>query len=380
MSAPEPVEPLPFIDLQAQRRALGDRIEVALRQVLEHGRFVLGPEVHRLEEVLREMGGAGAAVTCANGTDALLLALMLEGLEPGEAVILPSFTFAATAEAVVLRGGVPVFADVSPDDFNMSAEQAAAALQIARERGLRAAGIIAVDLFGVPADYDALSGLAAERGLWLVADAAQSVGASRGGRPVGSLAPVTTASFYPAKPLGAYGDAGAVLVMDPDRAALLRSLRVHGEGADKYDNVHIGRNSRLDTLQAAVLLAKLETFANELAARDRIAARYSEHLAGVVTVPRVPGDATSSWAQYTVRLPDGADRDRVRESLRARGVPSAVYYGKPLHRQTAYEQFPAAEAPGAEHLAAHVLSLPMHGYLEEAQQDRVIAALRAELD
>ncbi len=262
---------IPFIDLAAQRARLGDRIEAAITQVLDHGQFVLGPEVSALEERLASFCGARHAVTCASGTDALVLALVALGVQPGDAVFTPSFTFAATAEAVVLAGGTPVFVDVRADTFNLDVDSLRRALGLATATGLRPKGVIAVDLYGQPADYDALAEVAEEGGLWVVADGAQSFGGSLHGRRSGCLAAVTATSFYPAKPLGCYGDGGAVFTDDDGLAEVITSLRTHGQGEDRFHHVRIGYNSRLDTMQAAVLLQKLEIFEDELGKREDIA-------------------------------------------------------------------------------------------------------------
>lgn len=367
--------PLAFIDLQAQRRRLGDRIDRAIARVLEHGRYILGPEVAELERRLAEFCGARHAVACSNGTDALVLALRARGVGPGDAVLVPSFTFAATAEAVVLAGATPVFLDVEEASFNVAPEGVARGVTAARDAGLTPRGLIAVDLFGQPADYEALVEAAKPYRLWIVDDAAQSFGASRKGRKVGTLAEITTTSFFPAKPLGCYGDGGAVFTDDDETAALLRSLRVHGQGSDKYDNVRIGINGRLDTIQAAILLEKLTIFPDEIAARDRIAERYGRLLGDLVAVPRLDAQASSVWAQYTIRV---NDRDAVAKALAAAGIPTAVYYPLPLHRQTAYRQYPVAggRLPVSDALAQDVLSLPMHPYLDEPTQDRVAEAVR----
>ncbi|GIK98111.1 MAG: aminotransferase DegT [Alphaproteobacteria bacterium] len=372
--------PLAFIDLQAQRSRLGDRIDRAIARVLEHGRFILGPEVAELEQRLAEFSGARHVVACSNGTDALVLALRAKGVGNGDAVLVPSFTFAATAEAVVLTGATPVFLDVAEDSFNLNPDGIEVGVAAARTAGLAPRGIIAVDLFGQPADHDAIGAAAAAFGLWVVDDAAQSFGAERGGRRVGTLAEITTTSFFPAKPLGCYGDGGAVLTDDAALAALLRSLRAHGQGSDKYDNVRIGINGRLDTLQAAILLEKLAIFPEEIAARERAAQRYGELLGDIVSVPRLAAGATSVWAQYTVKL-SGRNRDSVAKALTAEGVPTAVYYPLPLHRQTAYRQFPVAGGalPVSDRLSKDVLSLPMHPYLDEPAQERVAATLRRAL-
>lgn len=366
---------LAFVDLQAQRARLGDRIERAIAGVLEHGQFIMGPEIARLEAELSEFSGARHAVTCASGTDALLLPLMAWGVRGGDAVFVPAFTFPSTPEVVALLGATPVFVDVDPDTFNLDPDSLGAAIAASREAGLTPAAVIAVDLYGLPADYDAISPLAASEGLRLIGDAAQSFGGSLDGQPVGTLSDVTATSFFPAKPLGCYGDGGAVLTDDDDLADVLRSLRVHGQGSSKYDVVRVGINGRLDTMQAAILLEKLSIFADELEARERVAGRYTEALTGLVDTPTVPDGARSAWAQYTIRVDR---RDDVVKALGEQGVPSAVYYPRPLHAQPAYENYLRAPGglPVSERLAERVLSLPMHPYLDEAQQDRVIAALK----
>lgn len=376
-----PVEPIEFIDLGAQRRRIGARMDEAIRRVVDHGRFILGPEVAELERRLAEFCGARHVLSCANGTDALGLALMAKGSGPGQAVLVPSFTFAATAEVVAWVGATPVFVDVREDTFNIDAASFEAGIETAQRLGLRPAGVIPVDLFGQPADYDAILAIAAAHGMWVLCDAAQSFGAIYKDRRVGTIGDLTTTSFFPAKPLGCYGDGGAVFLDDDTMMDVLKSLRVHGQGSDKYDNVRIGMNARLDTIQAAVLLEKLAIFADEIAARDRIAARYNALLGDVVTVPEVPDGSTSVWAQYTIRLPGGCDRDALAARLKSAGIPTAVYYPKPLHTQTAYRDYPRAGngLPVSEQLSAEVLSLPMHPYLDDATQDRVVTTLRGAL-
>jgi dTDP-4-amino-4,6-dideoxygalactose transaminase len=372
--------PIPFVDVAAQRRRLGARIDAAIARVLAHCQFIMGPEVAALEEQLASFCGARHALGCASGTDALLLALMAKGIGPGDAVICPAFTFCASAEAVVLVGATPVFADVDAATFNLDPASLEAALVAARRASLRSKAVMTVDLFGLPAAYDAIAKFAAAHGLVVIADAAQSFGAVYHDRRVGTLAPVTTTSFFPSKPLSCYGDGGAVFTDDDGLAALMRSLRIHGQGADKYDNVRIGINGRLDTIQAAVLIEKLAIFAEELATRERIARRYDEALCDLAIVPQVPDGLTSVWALYTVRLPARA-RTGVMAALAVQGIPSVVYYPKPLHRQAAYRHYPVAGngLPVTDRLADEVLSLPMHAYLDEATQDRTIAALRAAL-
>ena len=372
--------PIPFIDVAAQRRRLGTRIDDAVARVLDHCQFIMGPEVRTLEADLAAFCGAKHVLSCASGTDALLLILMAKGIGPGDAVICPSFTFCATAEVVALAGATPVFADVDEATFNLDPHSLVRAVATAKRHGLVPKAVIAVDLFGLPADYDAIAAVAAAEGLYLIDDAAQSFGASYKGRKIGALAPVTATSFFPAKPLGCYGDGGAVFTDDDGLDEILRSLRVHGQGSDKYDNVRIGMTGRLDTVQAAVLIEKLEIFQDEIAARDRVAQRYADGLGDVVAVPRVPDGSTSVWAQYTIRLGEGT-RDAFAAALKADGVPTAIYYPIPLHRQVAYKHFPAADngLPVTDRLCPEVISLPMHAYLDEATQDRVIASVRRAL-
>lgn len=373
--------PIEFIDLGAQRRRLGRKIDEAILRVIDHGKFIMGPEVAAFERELGAFCGARHILSCANGTDALGLALMAKNLERGQAVLVPSFTFAATAEVVAWFDAVPVFVDVCEDSFNMDPASLEAGIATAERLGLEPVGVITVDLFGLPAAYQEILAIAAAHRLWVICDAAQSFGAAYKGRNVGTLGDITTTSFFPAKPLGCYGDGGAVFTDDDETAAVLRSLRVHGQGSDKYDNVRIGMNARLDTIQAAVLSEKLSIFADEIAARDRVAARYGAMLADLVTIPEIPRGLTSVWAQYTVRLPPGQHRDRVAAKLKACGIPTAVYYAKPLHRQTAYRDYPTAGngLPVAERLAGDVLSLPMHAYLETSEQNRIVRSLRQAL-
>ncbi|MEI8394550.1 MAG: DegT/DnrJ/EryC1/StrS family aminotransferase [Rhodospirillaceae bacterium] len=368
--------PIAFIDLAAQRHRLGERIDQALMRVLDHGGYIMGPEVGQFEADLAAFSGAKHVITCSNGTDALVLPLRAKGVGPGDAVFCPSFTFAATAEVVAWVGAKPVFVDIKPDNFNMDADSLRAAIHTARRDGLRPVAVIAVDLFGQPADYDKIEPICAQEGLWLLVDSAQGFGSVYRGRRSGTIGLATTTSFFPAKPLGCYGDGGAVFTDDDELAAAMRSLRVHGQGSDKYDNVRIGMNARLDTIQAAILIEKLKIFPDEIVARNRVACRYGEALAGVVTVPSVPSDLSSVWAQYTLRLPVG-HRDAVAAALKVAQVPTAIYYPKPLHKQTAYRRFPVAEGglPVSELIAGEVLSLPMHPYLHEPLQDRIISVL-----
>lgn len=375
MSTDASLDTIAFIDLAAQQARIRTGVDAAIARVLDHGKFIMGPEVAELESRLSDYCGVAHTVSCSSGTDALLMALLALGIGPGDAVIVPTFTFAATAEVVALAGATPVFVDVLPDTANLDPAGLVGALHAARGAGATPRAVIAVDLFGQPADYDEIESFCAEYDLVLVADAAQSFGATWRGRRAGSIGHVACTSFFPAKPLGCYGDGGAIFTDDADLAATMRSVRVHGQGTDKYDNVRIGINGRLDTMQAAILLEKLAIFDDEIAARDRVASRYSEGLAEVVGVPSVRDEATSAWAQYTVVVDD---RDGVAARLRAQRVPTAIYYPKPLHTQPAYDMHPRASDGLAvsEHLADRVLSLPMHPYLDEATQDRIIGAVK----
>jgi len=372
--------PIPFIDVAAQRRRLGGVIDDAIARVLAHCQFIQGPEVRALEAELAAFCGARHVIGCASGTDALLLVLMAWGIGPGDAVICPNFTFCATAEMVALLGATPVFADVQAKTFNLDPHSLQRAVATAKRLGLKPRAVIPVDLFGLPADHDAIAAVAAEHGLAVLDDAAQALGAAYRGRKLGALATATATSFFPAKPLGCYGDGGAVFTDDDALAARIKSLRVHGEGVDKYDAARIGITGRLDSIQAAVLLEKLKIFADELAARDRVAARYSAGLADVARVPRVGNESTSVWAQYTIRLEPGR-RAALAAALKGEGIPTAIYYAKPLHRQQAYSRFPLVDGgtPVTERLCDEVISLPMHAYLEPPVQDRIIDAVRRAL-
>ena len=302
------------------------------------------------------------------------------GIGPGDAVICPAFTFCATAEAVALAGAVPVMADIDPGTFNLEPASCERAVVTAKELGLKPRAIIPVDLFGLPADHDAIAAIAAAHGLLVLDDAAQAFGATFKGRKLGSIAAATATSFFPAKPLGCYGDGGAIFTDDDALAARLRSLRVHGESAEKYNSVAIGLTGRLDTLQAAILLEKLRIFPEEIAARNRVAKRYTSALSSVAVTPVIPEGMTCVWAQYTIRVAPEL-RDGLGSALKAQGIPTAIYYAKPLHRQGAYQHFPVASGglPVSDRLAGEVISLPMHAYLDEAVQDRIIEAVRAVL-
>lgn len=368
--------PIAFIDLQAQQRRVAGPIKQAIDAVLAHGQYILGPEVKKLEDQLAAYCGAKHAIGCSSGTDALVLALMALGVKLGDAVFVPSFTFAATAEAVALVGATPVFVDCIAEKYNMDVDSLSAAIDMITKQGtLRPIGVIAVDMLGQPADYGAISSVAQKKKLWLIGDAAQSFGATYGNRRVGTLATITTTSFFPAKPLGCYGDGGAMFTDNDKLAELMRSILFHGKGSDKYDNIRIGMNGRLDTIQAAILLEKMKIFDEEIELRDRVAKRYCDMLRGVCGVPEVIDGATSVWAQFTIVV---ENRDVVAAKLKAAGVPTAIYYPKPLHQQTAYKDYPVSPGglPVSDEMAKVVLSLPMHPYLDHATQDRIVAAVR----
>lgn len=370
-------ERIRLADLTAHRAHIGEEIDARMAAVVAHGQWIMGPEVTEFEAAAADYVGDEtiSALACGNGTDALVLAFSALGLRQGQAVICPAFTFVATAEAVVALGGVPVFADVGSEEFTLSADSVRLSHKAATEAGHDVVGICSVDLFGAPAPMDELLPLAESLGCWLVSDAAQSFGAESGGAKVGGLADVTTTSFFPAKPLGCYGDGGMVFARDAEVAEIIRSLRVHGKGSDKYHNVRIGQNSRLDTIQAAVLLAKLEHLDIELEGRRSVAARYEHGLSGVVERPFIRPDDISAWAQYTIVH---EDRAGLQAALTEAGIDSAVYYPRPLHRQPAYERFHllGTDLNRTDRLSEQVLSLPMHPYLTEDETSRVIETVR----
>src|SRR6201994_401326 len=343
MNQHTPLEPVPFIDIGAQRRRLGTSIDEAVGRVLTHCQFVNGPEVTQLEKLLAEFSGAKHVVSCASGTDALLMVLMAKNIGPGDAVLCPSFTFCATGEAVALTGASPVFVDVDEATFNIDAASLRRGIAAAKQKGLKPKAVIPVDLFGQSADHDAIAEVAKAEGLFVLDDAAQGFGASYKGRRIGTFGLATATSFFPAKPLGCYGDGRAIFTDDDELAATLRSIRAHGQGTDRYDNVRLGLTGRLDTMQAAILIEKLKIFEDEIVARNRVAERYNRALGNIVTVPRLASGCSSVWAQYTIRLPQGSDRDGFASALKAQGVPTAIYYVKSMHQQTAYKHYPVAE-------------------------------------
>ncbi|MDR2459791.1 MAG: DegT/DnrJ/EryC1/StrS family aminotransferase [Deltaproteobacteria bacterium] len=370
---------LAFIDLKKQYNEIKDDLAQRLHKVIDSCAFIQGPYVAELEEALANYVGVPHAITCANGTDALTLPLLALELKPLDAVFCPTFTFIATAEVISLRGAAPVFVDVDPVTFNMCPKDLEQKIVLLRESGQYIPkGIICVDLFGLPADYPAIEAIAKKYNLFILEDAAQGFGSRIGEKIAGSFGQVAGTSFFPAKPLGCYGDGGAVFTSDGELAKVLRSLKSHGQGKDKYEHQRVGMNSRLDTLQAGVLLAKLKVFPQELQLRQKAASLYNERLADIVEVPSIPPGYLSAYAQYTVKLKRG-QRDRVQAQLKDQGIPTMVYYPKPLHKQPAYAYGAArvGECPIAENLSEVVLSLPMHPYLEESDIDRVTDALKA---
>ncbi len=366
-----------FIDLKAQQQKIFPALMARIERVLEHGQYILGPEVKELEEKLAAYVGVKHAITCSSGTDALLIPLMAYGVGPGDAVFTTPFTFIATAEVIQLLGATPVFVDINPRTLNIDPAALAVALRDLaknpRTAHLKPKGIIPVDLFGQPADYDEINSLAKQQGLFVLEDAAQAFGATYKGRRTCSLADVAATSFFPAKPLGCYGDGGAIFTDDDNLAEIMLSIRVHGQGIDKYDNIRVGLNGRLDTLQAAILLAKLEIFDQEIMDRQKVAESYSQKLKDIVEVPYVAAACTSVWAQYSVL---SAKKSAIQRQLNEAGVPTAVYYPLPLHLQGAFAhlKYQVGDFPVSERTSQLIFSLPMHPYMSDAEQQRIVAA------
>ncbi len=381
MTAPRPIA---LFDMKAQQALIRGEIDARLAAVLDGGRFINGPEVAELEERLAAFAGCGHAVGVSSGTDALQIAMMAEGIGRGDAVFLPAFTYTATAEVPLVLGATPVFVDVDPVTFNIhlgDLERRLAA--VAAEGRLRPRAVIGVDLFGLPADWPALEALCERHGMFALDDAAQAFGAALNGRRLGRWGAATALSFYPTKTLGCYGDGGALLTDSAERAELYRQLRTHGEGRTRYEVERTGMNGRLDTIQAAILLCKLPLLEGELAARARVAARYAEGLAGRVQVPSSVAGAEHAWGLYSILVEDAAARSRVQAACAAAGVPTGIYYPKPLHHQPAYAAAHRGSMAGgppplpvSEALCGRILSLPMHPYLTEAEIGRVVEAVR----
>lgn len=379
------LRPIALFDMKAQQALIRDEIDRRLAAVLESGRFINGPEVEELERKLAEFAGCAHAVGVSSGTDALQIAMMGEGIGRGDAVFLPAFTYTATAEVPLVLGATPVFVDVDPNSFNIDLVDLERRIELVlREGRLRPRAVVGVDLFGLPADWPAIEAICAKHGMFALDDAAQAFGAALQGKRLGRWAHATALSFYPTKTLGCYGDGGALLTDDAERAELWRSLRTHGEGKSRYEVLRTGMNGRLDTMQAAILLTKLPLLEGELASRAKAAAAYGEGLAGAVQVPQATPAADHAWGLYSILLRDEAERARVQEACKAAGVPTAIYYPKSLHRQPAYAAAHAGsiaggppELPVAEDLCRRILSLPMHPYLMEEEVARVVAAVRS---
>ncbi|HQT46268.1 MAG: aminotransferase DegT [Acidocella sp. 20-63-7] len=373
--------PVPFLDLKAQQARIGPVLRARLNAVLSHGQYILGPEVAELEAKLAAFCGATHCVSVSSGTDALQIAMMAEGIGRGDAVFLPAFTYTATAEVPLLLGATPVFVDVDARTFQIDlASLEARIAEVKRAGKLKPRAVIGVDLFGQPADWPGINAIAAREGLFTLDDCAQSFGGALYGQRLGKAADATATSFFPSKPLGAYGDGGALFTESAERAALYRSLRTHGEGTTRYEVMRIGMNGRLDTMQAAVLLAKLDVFEWEIARRDEIARIYDALLSDVVATPRRVAESVSAWAVYSVLLPDEAARDAAQEALKAAGIASAVYYPRALHQQPAYAaSHDGVVLPVAEGLGRKIMALPIHPDLSDAQAGRVAAVLRAAL-
>ena len=368
-----------FIDLQKQQEKVRKNIEERIINVLDKGQYIMGPEVGQLEDKLAKYINSKYAISCGNGTDALLLSLMCINAKPQDAIFCPSFTFASTAEVIPCLGATPFFVDCELDTFNISVESLKSVISEAKKGGYNLKAVISVDLFGLPADYENIRKIADSENMVFISDAAQAFGAIYKKKKVGTLADIISTSFFPAKPLGCYGDGGAVFTNNDKYNELLRSYRVHGKGNDKYDNVRIGMNSRLDTLQAGILLEKLKIYDDEILKRNTIAEIYSEQLKEKYSVPFIPESCTSVWAQYTIRAKNQKERQDIMIKLRENNIPSNIYYPLPLHLQKAYKNYPRDPngLPNSEQLSNTVISLPMHPYLSDTDLKNIIEVLLA---
>jgi len=373
--------PVNFIDLKAQQSVIRDRIDHAISRVLDHGQYIMGPEVKEFENDLRSYTGVKHALTCANGTDALTLVMMAWNIGPGDAVFIPSFTYVASAETPAQLGATPFFIDVEKDTFNLCQKSLKQAIIDARKMNLNPCLVIAVDLFGQPADFKSIYEITKNENIKVLVDGAQSFGACIDSKKVGNYGDATTTSFFPAKPLGCYGDGGAVLTNDDELSHLVNSIRLHGKGTEKYDNVRIGVNSRLDTIQAAILIEKLKIFPEEIEKRNNIATIYSEGLKGVsnLITPKLPEKISSVWAQYTLRL---KYRDKIKNALSKNKIPSVIYYPKSLTQQMGYKEFPVVSTGVnvSDELPGTVLSLPMHPYLRRDILDKIVDVILSEYE
>ena len=361
---------LPFIDLKAQQKLIRNKIDKRIKTVLDHGQYILGPEVKELEKKLSIYTNSEHVLCCSSGTDALLLALLGLKLKAGEGVIVPAFSFASSAEVMPLLGAIPIFIDVESDTFNLDPSKIADAFNTASKMGIKVKGIMSVGLFGQPADMDPINDFAQNNNLWVLDDAAQSFGGMYNGNNVGDLCEVTATSFFPAKPLGCYGDGGAIFTNNEEIYEIANSSHVHGMGKSRYEYERIGMNARMSTIQAAILLEKLEIFPSELIKRKVVADNYYKHLKDLnvnIKFPLLKSKFVSSWAQYTIILPDNINRSKLQEDLRSKNIPTAVYYPIPLNEHKPYNQYPVSKSglKNTNYLARKVLSLPMHPYLNE---------------
>ena len=368
-----------FIDLSKQQDIIREKIDMRIKKVLDSGKFIMGSEIFELEEKLADYVGVKHCITCSSGTDALLIPLIAQGIGPGDAVITTPFSFIATAEVIRLVGATPVFIDIYPDTFNINPALIPEAIQYAIEHGLKPKAIIPVDLFGLPAAYDMINKTAEENNLFILEDAAQSFGGEICGQKVCSFGNTASTSFFPAKPLGSYGDGGAIFTSDDEQAHILRSIRAHGEGTEKYENIRLGLNGRLDTLQAAILLEKLSIFPKEIVKRNHISEYYTNNMPSQYKAPFVPENYLSSWAQYSILLESHQERDEVIKGLSKKDIPSMIYYQIPLHLQKAFDYlgYQDGDFPISEKTSGNILSIPMHPYLETSEQDHILETLHA---
>ena len=367
-----------FIDLKSQQDRIKSKIDKRIQSVLNHGKYIMGPEVFELEEKLAEYVGVKHCISCASGTDALLIPLLAKNIGPGDAVITTPFTYIATAEVIALVGATPVFTDIYPETYNLNPEGIEKAVEEAKNKGLNPKAIIPVDLFGLPARYRMIEELASQNNLFIIEDAAQGFGGEIRGKKAGSYGDVATTSFFPAKPLGCYGDGGAIFTDDDDLANIMRSIRVHGGGVDKYDNVRVGINGRLDTIQAAILLEKFEIFKeDEIERRNTVSDYYKNNLIKKYKVPHTPEGYMSSWAQFSILASSSLERSQVMMALTNKKIPNVIYYRIPLHLQKVFKKlgWKKGDFPVSEKIADQIFSIPMHPYLQKEQQDKIIEVL-----
>ena len=367
-----------FIDLKAQQKRIKTKIDYRVQSVLSHGKYIMGPEVFELEEKLADYVGVKHCISCSSGTDALLIPLLAKNFGPGDAILTTPFTYIATAEVISLIGATPVFVDIYPETFNLNPNEIIKAIKEAKSKGLKPCAIISVDLFGLPARYRMIEKIAQENNLFLIEDAAQGFGGEIRGRKAGSFGDVATTSFFPAKPLGCYGDGGAIFTDDDNLAESMKSVRVHGGGVDKYDNIRVGINGRLDTIQAAILLEKFDIFKkDEIVLRNKVAEYYSKNIKDNLETPFTPDKYLSSWAQYSILASSSLERDLMMGKLTDNKIPNVIYYRIPLHLQKVYNDlgYEEGDFPEAETIASKIFSIPMHPYLNKNQQDKIIEVL-----